>query len=108
MQLSEYSNKFTDIGVEIITVTYDSATDANKFHSQSKLKFPILKDENSELIKRLGILNPGPDKDSKYYGIPYPGIFLVDKSGIIRGKFAEESYRDRPELENVFAEAKKL
>lgn len=108
MQLSEVSNQFTSIGVEILTVTYDSNEDAKVFFDQRNLTFPILFDDQSKVIKQLGILNPGPKPGDRFYGIPYPGIFLVDSDGVIRAKFAEESYRDRPALENVLEAAKTL
>ena len=108
MQLSETSEKFSSHGIEILTVTYDSTADAKTFINRREINFPILHDSGSDLIKQLGILNPGPDPYSKYYGIPFPGIFLVDTQGMIRAKFAEEKYQDRPKLEAVLAEAMKL
>ena len=44
----------------------------------------------------------------RVYGIPYPGIFLVDPNGVIQAKFAEESYRDRPDFANVLEAAANL
>ena len=42
------------------------------------------------------------------YGVPYPGIFLISSDGIIRAKFAEESYRDRPDFSDILAAAADL
>jgi len=108
VQLSEYAPKFASLGINLITVTYDDQVDAKKFHTRSNLGFPVAKDQNSTLIKALGILNTGPQPGDSAYGIPYPGMFLVDSQGIIRGKFAEQSFRDRPNYDLIVNEAAKL
>ena len=108
MQLSESNDKFTSEGVNIIAITHDSEQLAKKFHDQRGLPFPILQDAGSVLIKELGILNTSIDKDSSVYGIPYPGIFLVDNKGVIKAKFAEEDFRNRPELDHLLEAVKAL
>ena len=96
------------MGIKIVTVTYDSHEDAKTFHERSNLSFPILKDDGSELIQSLGILNTGPQPGDAAYGIPYPGIFLVDSNGTISAKFAEEGYRARPDYNAILSAAAKL
>ena len=106
MQLSELSHEFKDLGITIFTITYDSNEDAAKFHAQRELAFDILSDKDSDLIKQLGILNPAPKPGDRVYGIPLPGIFYLDETGVIRGKWAERSYQDRPELSDILAAIK--
>lgn len=108
MQLSEYAPKLSSLGINIVTVTYDNQIDAKKFHTRSSIGFPIVKDQNSTLIKALGILNTGPEPGDGAYGIPYPGVFLVDSQGIIRAKFAEQSFRDRPNYDLIMSAAAQL
>jgi len=108
VQLSETAPKFKSLGISIVAVTYDDQVDAKKFHSRNNLGFPIVKDEDSSLIKALGILNTGPEPGDGAYGIPYPGTFLVDNQGIIRGKFAEQDYRNRPDNNLILNAAAKL
>lgn len=86
-------------------MTYDSNEDALKFYQQSNLTIPILRDTESVYINALGILNETVDVDHWAYGIPHPGIYLVDRSGVIRAKFAEESYKERPLIDDVLAAA---
>jgi peroxiredoxin len=72
------------------------------------ITFPVLSDPDSSAIIQLGLLNPNYDPSSKYYGVPYPGVFLVDSTGIIVGKFAEQSYRDRPLMEHLIRAVNEL
>ena len=46
--------------------------------------------------------------DTRHYGVPYPGIFLVDAKGVIKAKFAGESYRDRPLFEDLLVAVDEL
>tara|TARA_R110002072_G_scaffold7773_7_gene41627 strand:+ start:38919 stop:39251 length:333 start_codon:yes stop_codon:yes gene_type:complete len=108
VQLSEYTPKFEAIGIKVLTVTYDSQADAKKFYDRNQLAYPILFDEQSTLIKELGILNTGPKPGDAAYGIPYPGLFLVDSDGKVFAKFAEKSFKDRPNYDGILSTAEKL
>jgi peroxiredoxin len=108
VQLSEFAPRLSALGITIVTVTYDSHEDAKTFHDRNHLLFPILMDEASELIQSLGILNTGPQPGDAAYGIPYPGMFLVDKAGKVSAKFAEAGYRDRPNYNAILRAAAKL
>ena len=101
MQLSDLQPEFSRIGINLVTITYDSHADAMKFHQQHTLDYPILQDENLKYVNLFGILNEQVKPGSRWYGIPHPGIFLVDKNGNIHSKFAEENYRIRPDLDQV-------
>ncbi|HIL95900.1 MAG TPA: redoxin domain-containing protein [Pseudomonadales bacterium] len=89
-------------------MTYDDYPDALKFHEQHELAIPILRDVNVQHVNSFGILNDKYEPGHWAYGIPLPGIFLVDKNGTIRAKFAEEDYKDRPDLENVLEAARAM
>jgi peroxiredoxin len=105
VQLSEHAEKFTAVGISLVSVSYDPRAELNKFHQRSDLAFPLLEDKDSALIKTLGILNTGPQPGDSAYGIPYPGIFLLDRDGIIRAKFAEADFRQRPDYEHILEAA---
>ena len=51
-------------------------------------------------LKRFGILNTEVSKDDAFlYGIPFPGVFVCDESGVVVAKFFHDTYkkRDSPE-----------
>ena len=56
----------------------------------------MLSDLDSRVIREFGILNtqiqPG---ETKYYGIPYPGTYLVNESGTVVAKFFNRQYQVR-------------
>jgi hypothetical protein len=54
------------------------------------VSFPLLSDPKSEIIEHFGILNTLVEHDDHpWYGIPFPGTYVVDADGIITAKFFE-------------------
>jgi peroxiredoxin len=58
-----------------------------------KVTIPLLSDPASKTIEEYHILNPAAR--GKATGVPYPGTFIVDQSGVIRAKVFLEGYRQR-------------
>ena len=65
------------------------------FAQRKGIHFPLLSDTDSKTIRSLNILNDTVPRDSANYGIPYPGLFLVDARGRITSKYFEDDFRDR-------------
>ena len=82
-------------------MTYDSPADNSKFTRKHDIAFPILTDEQSEHIRRFGLLNETIDPATRYFGVPHPGIFIISPAGKVVAKLAEENYRDRPTVAAV-------
>jgi len=101
VQLTEISDQFTDLGVNVAAMTYDSVDFLKEVELDRGVPFTLLHDQDITHVNRIGILNTDYEPGTRAYGVPYPGIFLIDRDGIIRHKFAEESYRDRPDFANV-------
>lgn len=108
MKLSEYREAFEKLGIHVAAMTYDDHAVSRKFTEKNDLHYPILKDIDAQHVKRFGILNENYEPGHRAYGIPHPGMFLVDDEGIIRAKFAEEDYRDRPAFEEVLKVARSM
>ncbi len=70
------------------------------------MSFPLLSDPDSEIIKRFGILNTLTDPDDHpWYGIPFPGTYVIDADGIIIEKFFESSFMLRPSADQLLRAA---
>jgi peroxiredoxin len=108
VELSEHAPDLKSKGVNVAAVLYDSRAELERFSHKYEITFPLLSDPESSAIIQLGLLNPNYDPSSKYYGVPFPGVFLVNSKGIIVGKFAEENYRDRPLMEDLIGAVNQL
>ena len=91
-------------GVALFALSYDSVAVLRAFADKHGIAFPLLSDEGSHVIRRLGLINERVQEDHAVYGIkpdprhtnlPYPGVFVLDESGVIVGKRFHESYRER-------------
>lgn len=98
MQLIDLTQQFEELGVSVVAMTYDPVDFLKEVELDRGVEFTLLHDEAITHVNRLGILNTDYEPDSRAYGVPYPGIFLLDADGVIHYKFAEESYRDRPDF----------
>ena len=92
-------------GIAIAVILPDDADLLSHFRLKYDIPYLLLSDPGSVVIRQYGIFNASYEPDSRYYGAPYPGIFLVNGGGVIVRKFAEESYRDRPLIEDVMQAA---
>ncbi|MDO8270629.1 MAG: peroxiredoxin family protein [Gammaproteobacteria bacterium] len=107
-RLVDAAPQFQAIGINVATMTYDPVATLAEAVEEHSVEFPLLFDENVKHVNAMGILNTQYEPGQRAYGIPYPGIFLIDAQGVIRAKFAEEDYKLRPEFSLVMEEAKKL
>ena len=107
-RLVEAEPEFQAIGINVASMTYDPVATLAAAAEEHGVEFPLLFDENVKHVNAMGLRNTQYEPGQRPYGIPYPGIFLIDAQGVIRAKFAEEDYKLRPEFSLVMEEAKKL
>ncbi len=108
MELSERQAAFTDLGIQVAVMTYESQEIHLNFTKQHDIGYPILSDLDARHVKAFGILNEAYAPGHRVYGIPHPGIFLVDREGNIKAEFSEQEYRQRPQLDRVIEAARKM
>lgn len=105
MQLTDVAEQFEALGFSIAAITYDSVELLKEVQEDQEIGFPLLHDENVKNVNAFGVRNLDYEPGHRVYGIPYPGLFLVDSDGVITHKFAEERYQDRPGFEGILEAA---
>ncbi len=119
MELQDRVEELADQGLGVAAISYDSEEVLADFSRRRGITFPLLSDNDSEVITDFGILNTvayeaqGPNSDdpevvadvAKYVslfgaspaiaGTPYPGTFMLDRTGRVTSRFFEEFYRER-------------
>jgi peroxiredoxin len=86
-------------------VTYDSPALQQKFIDAASITYPFISDIDATTVKALGILNKDYAPGDSAYGIPYPGVFVVNPEKKIVGKLFLEGYRTRVGADGVLAYA---
>lgn len=82
-------------GLGLAVITYDAPAALADFSRRRGITYPLLSDPGSETIKAYGILNTTVAAGASTYGIPFPGTFLIDRSGRVTSRFFEEAYQER-------------
>ena len=83
---------FDAAGVRVYALSYDEQEPLADFAEAYNITYTLLSDPDSEVIRQFGILNTIiPENDHPWFGIPYPGTYLLDSKGIITHKFFENN-----------------
>lgn len=89
------------MGVEMAAMSYDDVEPIADFAADRDIGYPLLSDKGAKHVNALGIRNEQYEEGHGVYGIPHPGVFYVDASGVIALKRAVPGYRDRPSLDEL-------
>lgn len=108
MQLQEQAAAFEKAGIGIVAITYDAPELQQVFIDAASITYPLLSDIDATTIKSLGILNEQYEPGDTAYGIPHPGVLVVDPEMKIAGKIFVEDYRVRVNGEGTLAFALKV
>ena len=108
VKLQENSAAFQDAGISIVAITYDAPELQQPFIEEFGISYPLLSDIDATTIRSLGILNTDQAPGDDSYGIPWPGIFIVNPTKEIVGKIFLEGYSTRVSAEAVLGYAQEL
>jgi peroxiredoxin len=72
------------------------------------ITIPFLSDLDTATMTALGILNEAYEPGDTAYGIPHPGVFVVNPAGIIAGKIFVENFRERVDGANTLNYAREV
>ena len=125
MELQGRLDELREQGIGVAAISYDSEEVLAAFSERRGITFPLLSDDDSEVITEFGILNTvayeaqGPNSDDpglvadvaryvsqfsaapRHLGTPHPGTFMLDRTGRVTSRFFEEFYRERNTTANV-------
>jgi len=80
--LNDNYDRFKSKGYEILGVSADSAKRQSNFKTKYGFKYPLLADEDKEVIEAFGVWGP-----KKFMGKEYDGIhrttFVIDENGVL-------------------------
>lgn len=95
MQLQDNIQKFDAAGLGLVLVTYDSPELQSAFVNKFNISYPVLSDQDAATVQALGILNDEHAPGDRTYGIPHPGMFILDTNMQIKAKIFVEAYAQR-------------
>ncbi len=88
--------------IRVYGVSYDSEEQLRSFAEGHDVTYELLSDPDSAVIRKFGILNTliTPDDQEQgagrsYYGLPFPGVYVTDETGVVTEKFFHRYYGTR-------------
>lgn len=105
IKLNEVADQFNAAGIGLVAITYDTPEQQQVFAKQHNIRIPILSDIDALSFKTLGILNENYQPGDDAYGIPHPGMIIIDTDGVVVGKLFLEAYSSRVSAEASLAYA---
>lgn len=108
VQLQSTLQAFHDAGIGVVGLTYDNPTLQQAFIDKNHIEYPFLSDIDANTVKALGILDEKYQPGDSSYGIPRPGIFILDNDLVIVGKIFVNGYEKRVGAEFVLKYARDL
>ena len=73
-----------------------------RFADAYHIGYPMLSDKGSVVIRKFGIFNTNVPQDvARFYGIPFPGQYLITPDGTVKDKLFLPDYQERPTASEV-------
>jgi Disulphide bond corrector protein DsbC/AhpC/TSA family len=73
-----------------------------RFSAAYHISYPMLSDKGSVVIREFGILNTNVPPDvTRFYGIPFPGQYLIAPDDTVKDKLFLADYQERPTASEV-------
>lgn len=95
MELQRRAADFEANGIAVLAISPDPVEALAAFAEEHHITYPLLSDAGSVVIRRYGILNTLIEPGEQYYGLPFPGSYLVGADGRVAQKFFHRRYQDR-------------
>lgn len=99
VELKESYTKLNELGFGVAAISYDDTMILKNFSNEQHLPFTLLSDQNITTINAYKIRNKQYQKGEGNYGIPYPGIVIIDNQGKVLDKYFYQGYKQRVNFE---------
>ena len=103
MELQGRYDQIKAQGLGLVSITYDPPETLKKFADSRGITFPLVSDPGSAIIKRYGLFNNTVEPNTRTYGIPHPGTFILDAKGVVVARFFEDAYQERYTASTILA-----
>ena len=101
-ELQDALPAFEAAGIKLYAISYDECDALDEFAHVRGIKYTLLSDPESAVVERFGILNTLlTPSDVPFYGVPFPGIYVLDEAGVVRHKFFGRHVSVRESAETV-------
>jgi peroxiredoxin len=108
VDVNRHFARFKALGLNVVSVSVDDIDEIAKFAGAQKIEYTMLADPAGAINLSLGIRDEQYPVGSAAFGVPRPTLYVLDRSGTIRLRYMEPTYRTRPDLDGVLRDAAAL
>jgi hypothetical protein len=103
VELQQNLDAIRKTGLGVAAISYDSVGTLKNFADRQHITYPLLSDPDSKIIRAFDILNETTKPGTFAYGIPYPGVYIVDLQGKVVSKYFEDDYKERVSTADILS-----
>ncbi len=108
VDVNRHFARFKALGLNVVSVSVDKVPLIAAFAESQKVEYVMLSDPKGDINLSLGIRDEQYPVGSAAFGVPRPTLYVLDRSGTIRLRYMEPTYRTRPDLEGVLRDVAAL
>lgn len=86
LQLQDHLPRFEAAGIGLVVITYDRPENLQPFIEHNDISIPVLSDDDALTFRTLGILDETREPEDTHYGLPHPGMLVLDSDNKVVGK----------------------
>jgi peroxiredoxin len=90
-------------GWKLATITTDTVEELARFQRRRAIGYPMLSDEQAQLVRQLDLLDPTMPPGRRHNGLPVPTLLFVSPEGEVLAKLGDADFRVRPAPDAVLA-----
>jgi len=102
IELNESQPNFFNLGYGLAGISYDSIEVLNQFVQRHAITYPLLADTQAQTMTAYEILNKAYKKGDDNYGIPYPGVVVINIKGKVIHKYFYKGYKNRVDFTQLY------
>jgi hypothetical protein len=103
VELEQHLGAIRKQGLGVAAISYDSVGALKSFADRQHVTYPLLSDPDSKIIRTYDIFNETVKPGTPAYGIPYPGVYVVDARGMVMSKYFEDDFKERVSTADILA-----
>lgn len=88
-------------GLGVASITYDPEVTLKHFAEAHHIAYPMLSDQGSVVIRKFGLQNMNIPEGNLFYGMPFPGCYVLAPDGTVTDKHFLPNYQTRPTASGI-------
>jgi peroxiredoxin len=101
IDVNRHLSRFRNFGLAVVSVSVDDVSKIAAFAETRNIGYKMLSDPHGDINLDLGIRDTQYPAGSAAFGVPRPTLYVIDRSGVIRLRYQEPTYKTRPDLDRV-------